>query len=290
MPSYLDDQLNAFRTNVSSSSNKISNKRTAAAQSTSSPSPVPLQASAPSKNELKRKRPEPSNIVYSQPADTGTGRNIMTQVTYAVEYLKNKGTPQTLSDLLSYLSLQYREDDYKRTIWAILKQHDKVKYDASGSDGKGTFSFRPMHDIQTSEQLLGHLQRQLTAQGVNVRELRDGWQGAEESINRLEAQSKLLVTRNKKDDHAKMVWLDDPTLAVHIDDEFKNIWHKIRLPEAGVLADELERAGLTPTNKARGIKVKPKVQEKKTKKPRRSGKTTNVHMQGVLRDYSHLKK
>ena len=111
-----------------------------------------------------------------------------------------------------------------------------------------------------------------------------------DSINKLEKEGKLLVTRNKKDGQARMVWPDDPSLTIHIDDEFKNIWHKIKLPAADALADELEREGLTPTNKARGVKAKPKVQEKKTKKPRKSGKTTNTHMIGILRDYSHLKK
>ena len=288
--SYLDNQLNAFKSNLASASHKISNKRTAAAPIKSTTSPAPSQASTANKNDLKRKRPEPSNVVYSQPADTGTGQNIMTQVTYAIDYLKSKGTPQTLSDLLSYLSLQYSSDQYKRTITAILKKHDKVDYDAAGCSGQGSFSFRPIHNIRSGEQLLGYLQAQRTAQGLNVRELRDGWPGAEDSIRLLEEDGKLLVTRNKKDDHAKMVWPNDPSLAVAIDNEFKSIWHKIRLPEAGVLADELERAGLTPTNKARGVKLKPKLPEKKTKKPRKSGKTTNVHMMGVLRDYSHLKK
>jgi len=210
----------------------------------------------------------------------------MTQVTYAVEYLKSKGTPQTLSDLLSYLSVQYREDDYKRTIGTILKNHEKVEYDANAD----TFSFRPIHNIRSGEQLLGHLQSQPTAQGLNVRELRDGWPGAEDAINRLESQGKLLVTRNKKDDHAKMVWPNDPSLKFPIDEEFKGMWHKIRLPEPGALAEELEKEGLTPTNKSHVIRAKPKIQEKKTKKPRKSGKTTNTHMMGVLRDYSHLKK
>ncbi|MCJ1253347.1 Transcription initiation factor IIE subunit beta [Lignoscripta atroalba] len=286
--SYLDNQINAFKSNLTSSSSKISNKRTAVAPRTSTPSDASSQISASSKIDLKRKRPEPTTVVYSQPADTGTGKNIMTQVTYAVEYLKSKGTPQTLTDLLSYLSLQYREDDYKRTIGTILRNHEKVDYDRNG--GEGTFSFRPIHNIRSGDQLLAHLQAQPTAQGLNVRELRDGWPGAEEAIRKLEGLGKLLVTRNKKDDHAKMVWPNDPSLAVHIDDEFKSMWHKIRLPEAGVLADELEREGLTPTNKSRSLKAKPKVQEKKTKKPRKSGKTTNVHMMGVLRDYSHLKK
>ena len=288
--SYLDNQLNAFKSNLASASHKISNKRTVAAPVKPSPSPVPLQSSSAGKNDLKRKRLETANVVYSQPATTGTGKNIMTQVAYAIEYLKSKGSPQTLSELLSYLSLQYHADDYKRTITTILKSHDKIDYDPNGSDGQGSFSFRPIHNIRSAEQLLGFLQSQPTAQGLNVRELRDGWPGAEDAIRQLEDQGKLLVTRNKKDDHAKMVWSNDPSLAIFIDEEFKNIWHKIKLPEPGALADELERAGLMPTNKARGIKSKPKAPEKKTKKPRKSGKTTNLHMLGVLRDYSHMKK
>ena len=288
--SYLDNQLSAFKSNLASASTKIANKRTVAAPIKSTPSPAPSQASSAGKNDLKRKRPETSNVVYSQPADTGTGKDIRTQVTYAIEYLKSKGSPQTLSDLLSYLSLQYSTDQYKQTIKTILQKHDKVNYDPAGNNGKGSYSFRPIHNIRSGEQLLRHLQAQRTAQGLNVRELRDGWLGAEVAIQQLEDEGRLLVTRNKKDNNAKMVWPNDKTMNVKIDEEFKAIWHKIRLPEAGALADELEKAGLTPTNKARGIKVKPKAPEKKTKKPRKSGKTTNVHMMGVLRDYSHLKK
>ena len=288
--SYLDNQLSAFKSNLTSSSTKISNKRTVATQKTSSPSPAPSQASVSSKNDLKRKRPEPTNVVYSQPGNTGTGHNIITQVTYVIEYLKAKGTPQTFPDLLSYLSMQHANNEDRKNLLFIVQHHEKINYNPNGTKGEGTYTFRPAHDIQSRDQLLGHLQAQPTAQGLSVRELKDGWQDAENTINALEAQCKLLVIRNKKDDHPKMVWPDDPSLAVHIDDEFKNIWSKIKLPEPGALADELEKAGLTPTNKARGVKAKVKVQEKKNKKPRRSGKTTNTHMMSVLRDYSHLKK
>lgn len=289
--SYLKKQISAFKSEVTSSSSKISNKRTTVAATKSTPSPAPTSHPPISnKQELKRKRHDQSNVVYSQPADTGTGKNIMTQVTYAIEHLKTKGMPMTLTELLSYLSLQHREDEYKRTIGTILRSHEKVDYEEKGDGGEGTYSFRPVHNIRSGERLLGHLQSQPTAQGLNVRELRDGWPGAEEAINKLEYEGKLLVTRNKKDNHARMVWPNDPSLAVHIDEEFQTIWQKIKLPEAAALADDLEKAGLTPANKSRGIRVKPKVPEKKTKKPRKGGKTTNVHMVGVLRDYSHLKK
>lgn len=213
----------------------------------------------------------------------------MTQITYAVEHLKNKGTPQTLGSLLSYLSLQHRDDQYKRAIASILMKHDKVQYERRDG-GEGMFSFRPVHNIRSGEGLLGYLQAQPTAQGLSARELRDGWPDAETAIGDLESQGKLLVTRNRKDNHAKMVWPNDPSLRLEIDEEFQNIWHKIKLPPPEALADELKREGLTPANKKGTKKAALKAPEKKPKKPRKGGRTTNTHMQGVLRDYSHLRK
>lgn len=125
---------------------------------------------------------------------------------------------------------------------------------------------------------------------MSVRELREGWPDVELTINQLEKESKLLVTRNKKDDHAKMVWANDPSLMQHFDDEFRQIWDSVKVPDLQHVTEELERAGITPTSKNKVIKQRPKFEQKKVKKPRRSGKTTNTHMMGVLRDYSHLKR
>ncbi|KAL8742871.1 MAG: hypothetical protein Q9190_004716 [Brigantiaea leucoxantha] len=286
--SYLDKQISSFKSSTVAASYKISNKRTVAAPV--KPSPTVSQGSLSSKNELKRKRPEPPDVPYSQPVDTGKGTYIMTQVTYAIDYLKTKTTPQTLSDIISYLSLQNRDSDYKKLIERILMQHEKVNYERRRDGREATFSFRPVHNIRSSEDLLRYLQSQPTAQGLNARELRDGWMDAEDAMNQLEDEGKLLVTRNKKDNHARMVWPNDPSLSFDIDDEYQSIWHKIKLPEPGALADELERGGLTPANKSQNPKTKPKVHEKPKRKPRAGGKTTNVHMAGVLKDYSHLKR
>ncbi|KAL8723064.1 MAG: hypothetical protein Q9225_000535 [Loekoesia sp. 1 TL-2023] len=288
--SYLQNKVQSFNANLGAVAGKISNKRTVAAPVKPAPSPTPSQASDSAKNDLKRKRPDLPEVPYSQPRDTGIGQHIMTQITYAIDYLKTKNSPQSLPDILSYLSMQTREESYKRNIETILMRHDKVNYHPKSEGGPALFSFRPAHNIRSSEGLLRHLQSQHTAQGLSVKELRDGWPDAEDAITQLEAEGKLLVTRNKKDNHARMVWLNDPSLNFEVDDEFQNIWHKIKLPEPGALADELEREGLTPANKHRIIKKPVKVQEKPKRKPRSGGKTTNVHMAGILKDYSHLKK
>ncbi|MCJ1311674.1 hypothetical protein MMC25_005347 [Agyrium rufum] len=288
--SALDKELGSFRASMAASSSKLSNKRIINPIPKSTPSLAPSQSSITSKIDAKRKRPEPATIVYSQPADTGTGAALATQVTYAVEYLKQKGTAQSLTDLLNYLSLQRSEASYKRTLGAALRGHSKVNYDKDGNNGEGVYSFRPKHNIRSADELLAHLQRRKTFDGLPARELREGWADAEDAIMELEKQHRVLVTRNKKDNNARMVWLDDPTLYSEIDQEFKNIWHKVKLPDPSAIAEELEKNNMVPANKARKVVVKANAPAPKKKKPRKSGKTTNTHMLSVLRDYSHLKK
>ncbi|KAL2040984.1 hypothetical protein N7G274_006442 [Stereocaulon virgatum] len=293
--SYLQNQISAFKSSVNSSAGKVANKRTAGATTNAGPSPAPSRPAGSIQNDLKRKRPEPANIVYSQPPNTGSGNSIMTNIWYITQWLKDKSTKQkrpwrTLKECVDSANIAGITPEGVRNIEKILIGHDKVKYNPKGDGGKALFSYRPFHNIQSADQLLGFLQSQPTFKGLAVRQLKDGWTESTEAIDDLELEGKLLVTRNKKDNQAKMVWPDDPTLGFIIDDEFKNIWHKIKLPEPAALADELEREGLTPANKSRAVKPKVVKQEKKTKKPRKGGKTTNVHMAGVLRDYSHLKK
>ncbi|EPS33199.1 hypothetical protein POX_a01809 [Penicillium oxalicum] len=293
--SYLQQQLKSFNASVVESANRLppqrrmaGNNPSASASSSLGPSSAPTPSPV---GDLKKKRHD-ADIVYSQPANTGTGKDIMTQVLFAIEHMKTKAVPLKFADIVSYLSLQHRANDpaYVQALRSILQRHEKVDFDPAGAGGEGTFSFRPPHNVRNAEQLLQKLQSQKTAAGMSVRELREGWLNVEETINQLEREGKLLVTRNKKDDHAKMVWANDPSLIEHFDPEFKQIWEKIKIPDPQAVKEALDKAGILPTNKNKVMKPRMKVEQKKTKKPRRSGKTTNTHMQGILRDYSHLKR
>ncbi|RMJ27073.1 transcription initiation factor [Aspergillus sp. HF37] len=293
--SHLQQQLKSFNAGVVDYANRMPQQRrfvhnssnaSATTSQAASSAPTPTPGTDP-----KKKRHDP-DIVYSQPANTGTGKDIMTQVLFAVEHMKNKGVPLKFADIVSYLSLQQRANDqgYIQALRSILQVHEKVEYDPKGANGEGTFGFRPPHNVRSPDQLLQNLQAQSTGAGMSVRELREGWPNVEDAINNLEQEGKLLVTRNKKDNHAKMVWSNDPSLYQHFDGEFRNIWEKIRIPDQQTVKEELEKAGITPTSKNKVVNARPKVEQKKVKKPRRSGKTTNTHMMGVLRDYSHLKR
>ncbi|KAI9865859.1 MAG: hypothetical protein M1824_000119 [Vezdaea acicularis] len=284
----LQEQTAAFRATMASSGAKFISTHKA-----EQPNRSPSHASA-TNPDLKRKRDEgkKATVVYSQPADIGTGTNIMTQVTYAVDRLKSEEKALSFDEIVRYLSL--RGEPGQKNLAHILRRHERIEWKAdskSHSWNSGTFRFKPIHNIHSGTELLTYLQSQRTAQGILMKELKEGWSAAEAVVDELESEGKLLVTRNKKDNHARAVWPNDPSLSVAIDDEFRYLWHRIVVPKDADLPSELVKLGLQPTSSdgSKKIKTAPKPKEKKQKK-RRVGKTTNNHLIGVLRDYSNVQR
>ena len=122
--------------------------------------------------------------------------------------------------------------------------------------------------------------------GLAVKELKDGYPSVEEDLKTLEAQGHVLVIRGKKDGLPRMVWYNDPKLNVSISEEFKEMYHSLRVPDAGDLPKELEKAGMTPASvDPRSIK-RVVVDKEKKKKGQRQCRITNTHLVGILRDYN----
>ncbi|KAF3910804.1 hypothetical protein ABW20_dc0103252 [Dactylellina cionopaga] len=284
----LNSQLKSFKSGVVGQGNFSQARRHVPSPvPTSQPSPASTpgggggagsSSNAASSAAAKKKKPVKNNVVYSQPADTGMGQYIMTQVLHLVEHLKEVEKPLTRLQLEDFI-----QKPLDTTMIHVLKSHEKLVYEQISD----SYAFKPLHNIRSAQQLLTHLQSSTTAQGLSVKELKDGWSGALQTIDELEASQDILVTRTKKDGQARMVWINDKSLNVRIDDEFKNIWEKISIPTPADLPGELERAGLKPTSvdPATIKKAMQKDNSKKTKKPRR-GRITNTHLAGMLRDYN----
>lgn len=208
---------------------------------------------------------------------------LQTDVVYAVNRLREK-FPQSITkeDLINYtLPQQKRDDATVQQFIAQLSINPKVNYDKE----KDEFIFKPEHNITDADSLLKFLQNQDTAMGIQVSKLKDGWQDAEDTIDKLEAEHRLLVTRNRKDNHPRMVWLDDPTLQAPLDQEFKDLWNQIPLPSIEDTIKDLRKMNHKSTGEPAVQDVSTK-KNKEKKKVRRGTKITNTHMQGLLRDYS----
>lgn len=251
------------------------------------PSPTP---STSSNNGSKRKRPAdeitPATI-YSQPRETGTGSHVFTQVTYAVEHLRaNQDRWMSFQEITDYLNMPAHDTVQRSQLASLLQspQHSKVEY----SNDK--YRYKPKYNVRSAEELKGYLQNQKSAQGLLVKDLKDGWADVADAIAIMEKKQEILVTHNKKDGSARTIWINDPTLMHKVDPEFLNDWHRIPLPpNPDDLRNKLVTAGLKPSSAPReALAAKPK--EKKKKAPRRGGKQTNTHMTSILKDYSHKRK
>lgn len=221
-------------------------------------------------------------------ASTGlstAGRQAATKVVYAVDRLKEK-FPQSLtfSDLLSYAfnAAEQADEDQVRSFRQFLKVNTKVTY----NEANKTYRFRPHLDISNGDELLAYFQKQESTQGIEVRKLKEGWPDCDTAINDLERQHKLLVLRNKKDQHPRMVWADDASLNAPLDEEFVQLWSSISIPnQKDDVVKQLQAMGHTTTGEiVKNVAAVAPV--KKVKKTRRGAKITNQHMQGMLRDYS----
>lgn len=275
----LADQVNAFKKRVQSQP-VLSAPRPVTAPASVAGSPS--WPSTPNSNDLaeaaarKRKRAR-NTVVYSTPADTGSGSHLLSNLTYAVDYLKKSETSKSIGDITSYLNVQSSP-----SLIQLLQRHEKVDYESQS----GLYAFRPLHNIRSAFDLLQFLQNELGGNGLAVKELKDGWPSALDEILRLEEDKLVLVLRAKKDNQPRMVWANDVSKEMPIDTEFITMWRSLAVPSISDLPHELERVNLKPTSvDPATIKRAPAPKKEKQQKPRR-GRITNTHLPGILRDYS----
>ncbi|KAJ4293759.1 transcription factor TFIIE beta subunit, TFIIEB, Tfa2 [Collariella sp. IMI 366227] len=194
-----------------------------------------------------------ANIVYSQPAMTGTGDSIISQMAYAVAWLRGKDEPQTYTDVLGYLSATARPEHEQEFFVEQMRRNPQISWipdpDLSEQTWRsGTYVHRPA--IPDRRQ------------------------------------------RPKKDGAPRMVWLDDASLFHEIDPELKIMWSRCEVPSVENIVPRLVAAQQKPASEDPRIKAMqaPKVEKKKKRAQRRTGKSTNTHMEHLLKDYSHMKR
>ncbi|KAF1845212.1 transcription initiation factor IIE, beta subunit [Cucurbitaria berberidis CBS 394.84] len=244
------------------------------------PSPTPSNTSA---SGAKRKRPAEgaSTVVYSQPQDQGTGEHVYTRLTYATDYLRGHPTEwMTFDDIMGFLNVP--PGNIQREQLRALMRADNLGNRISWNARDETYRYKPKLNIRNAAQLKGYLQNQKSAQGLAIKDLKDGWTTVADDIKAMEDKKEVLVKRTK-DGVPKTVWDNDPSIMYPMDPEFMNEWHKIAIPpNPDDLRNTLINVGLTAASQPRQIITGSKGKKKRTM--RRGGKQTNTHMAHILKE------
>ena len=253
----------------------------------SAPSPTPSNSSA---NGAKRKRPVeslPANIVYSQPQDTGTGEHVYTQVNYATAHLRERQEWMSFDDITSFLNVRPGHPHYEqlRLLFRSDAAGNRIEYDAA----RNLYRYKPKLDIRNPAQLKGYLQNQKSAQGLSLKDLKDGWATVADDIKAM-ADKKQVLLKLTKDGVPKTVWDNDPSLMHPMDQEFLSEWHRIAIPpNPDDLRNTLLNVGLQVASAPRVV-IDSGPKQKKKRAPRKNGKQTNTHMAHILKDFSAMRK
>ncbi|KAI1319747.1 transcription initiation factor IIE, beta subunit [Xylariaceae sp. FL0255] len=236
---------------------------------------------------------------------TDFGNHMMTQLAYAVDFLKAKRSQKTLQEVLDHLTLNNLPEHQQKVFVNLMHKHSRIEYlhtpkssstskeDKTPSWRLGKYQFMAkipgVHDKLT---LLAYLQQKTDASSLSVKDLKDGWPDCDNAISELEKDHKILVVRTKKDNYAKFIWLDDPHLAHHVDPEFVTPWHKCKLPPVDEMVRKLTAIGQKPASEDPRLKKvdAPKTAAKKRKSTRPPKHQSNSHMAHLLKDYSHMKR
>lgn len=213
----------------------------------------------------------------------------MSNVVTAVGYLKERfPSSYAFDEIIRYLSLDVDGQRRVPLIKRAMIGHTELEHIPKGSFGavKESFKYRPKHPVTNEDELADYLARQPTFQGIQAKELKDGFPSAFEAIDRMEKEHRILVTRHKKDNTPKMVWADQTTFHQHVDSDFVDFWAKTKLPATETeIRSELEKAGLTPTSQVKETIKKGPLRKDRRRINRRGGKVTNTHMKNILKDY-----
>ncbi|OTB09505.1 hypothetical protein M426DRAFT_316048 [Hypoxylon sp. CI-4A] len=222
------------------------------------------------------------------------GTHIGTQLVYTVEYLKSKGAPKTLHELLNHLSLQHLPEGQQRTFAQAMQQHSRIHYNpppkTKTADQNqpvwraGTYEFRPaLPGVNTKTTLLEYLRSKKDASGTEVKQIKDGWPDCDQAIRELEEEHKILTVRTSKEQTPRYIWLDQSDLHHPVDDEFKAMWFREALPSAEEMPKKLKALGQKATSGilASNANIQ-KAPQKKKRQQRTQKKFENEHMRSLF--------
>ncbi|PWN20695.1 hypothetical protein BCV69DRAFT_312646 [Microstroma glucosiphilum] len=241
--------------------------------------------------------------IYSQPSLTGAGQKDNTILVSALDALKLHKSPVRLEDFaLTHGLTRLVEDEVLRE---RFKGHPRVEWNAK----LDLWMYKPEHDLRSPRDLIALLEKRYTSEtsrcaGMRLAELRESYPLAKEAVEDFaktepKQEREVLVLRGK-DQSAKMVFWNEfrGEQAKGPDDEFRELWHQQKVPDAVDLARSLEADGLTSANLIASTATHSGAANRGGKRGGRGGKKgdsrgrkvriQNTHLEGVdlSKDYT----
>ncbi|OMH83260.1 Transcription initiation factor IIE subunit beta [Zancudomyces culisetae] len=167
--------------------------------------------------------------------------------------------------------------DKDGAIFKEVTNNSKIIY----NEANKTFEYKPEFGIRNKDELLHMLEKNQGRGGISVRELKDSYIDISKAIQELK-QDKKILTMDNKDGTPRVLFCntDSENSKLSIDQEFKDIWTTLRVPDETDLEFEMNKAGLKQMEVFRTKSATDADAPREMKKSRKF-KITNTHLEGI---------
>ncbi|KAJ2353714.1 transcription factor TFIIE beta subunit, TFIIEB, Tfa2, partial [Coemansia erecta] len=196
----------------------------------------------------------------------------MTRVYEVTEFLKKSQRPCSMDEIRMHIH-DFQDDGPE---FQHLANNAKVTYNPKTHK----LAYKPEFDIRTSDELLDYLRQMPDNGGLDVKRLNDSYLA--DKLGKVIAElreKRLILATCDKDNRPRFIFYNNRVLDTTIDQEMKNSWMRMVVPDENELAAEMKKAGLRPTMIEKGEEEK--VEVKKPKRAQRKTKITNTHLVGI---------
>ncbi|KAI8140393.1 hypothetical protein BJV82DRAFT_645848 [Fennellomyces sp. T-0311] len=196
----------------------------------------------------------------------------MSQLYTVIQFLKDCESPQSVVSIASRSKVDIQKS---QTLWDKLVNNDKIEYDPINR----TFAYKPAYQIKSKEDLLDLLIKKRDEGGMDYKDLKDSYAKLGDAVEELANEGQILVIRNK-DGNPRVLFYNDMQYNTPVEEEFRSMWAKIRIPDETDLPKALENAGLkTMEVFEKKVVSEPKLKRSKTRN--RKFKITNTHLANI---------
>ncbi|RKP12745.1 hypothetical protein BJ684DRAFT_11055, partial [Piptocephalis cylindrospora] len=190
--------------------------------------------------------------------------------------------PQSIDQIAQHLGLDMKMDE---ELFKKVSSNTKIIFDPENV----TFTYKPEHDVKSKQDLLDLLQRRrLEGGGMLVEDFKDSYLNIKEAMAELEKEGKILIVR-KKDGYPRMLFYNDTVYNTPMDEQFKELWNRYKMPMETEIVAELEAAGHRTVRVRDSGPRKNEAQMKRGLTRARKVKLTNTHLSGIVdlsKDYA----
>lgn len=177
----------------------------------------------------------------------------------------------------------------KHRMWLIneaLPNNPKVSLE----DGK--YLFKPAFNVRNRKEMVRLLKRhdQRGLGGIMMEDVMESLPHAKVGVEKLEKAGEIIVLT--KPDKKKVVYYNDRTFKLKIEEEFKELWNSTTVDslDEEKIQEYLKKQGINSMQDHGPKKYNAPQRKKPNRKGQRKFKTHNDHISEVLKDYSEAKK